>query len=354
VIDTPEQLARILPEAAAQSVIALDTEADSLHAYPEKLCLIQLSWQNTHLLVDPLAGLELTPLFEVLRSKELILHGADYDLRLLYRTYEFIPQTVFDTMWAARLLGEREFGLRDLVQRHLGISLEKGPQKMNWALRPLTERMTRYAQNDTRHLSAVAESLRARLKEAGRLEWLQEACARLIEECSQARHPDPEVLWRVKGSDRLDRPAMAVLRELWHWREAEARAANKPPYFVLSHEHLLAVAAAVTRGKPVQHVVPRHVSSNRVARMALAIDRGLKLPATEHPQPRRNTGQRLSSVQQVEFDRLKGRRDRRALELGIDPTLIASKADLVSLVKNPDSIGRQLLTWQRELLEKGL
>src|SRR5579862_604340 len=145
VIHTQPELNLWLPHLAEESSVAVDTEADSLHAYPEKLCLIQISLRESDVLIDPLAGMDLQPLLALLQGKELILHGADYDLRLLFRTFQFVPNLVFDTMWAARLLGYPEFGLRDLVRHHLGVALEKGPQKMNWARRPLPERMANYA-----------------------------------------------------------------------------------------------------------------------------------------------------------------------------------------------------------------
>jgi ribonuclease D len=351
VISTSEELAGLLPVLESQPAIALDTEADSLHAYPEKLCLIQVSAPGHDALIDPLAGLNLDPLFHLLKGKELILHGADYDLRMLYRTFRFIPEAVFDTMWAARLSGHKEFGLRYLVRQYLGVALEKGPQKMNWALRPLTERMSAYALNDTRYLLPLAQTLRAQLDHKGRLAWLQEICQQLIRECTQARSEDPESQWRIKGSERLDRPAMAVLRELWLWREEEARAANKPPYFILSHERLVAVAAAVATGKSRTDLVPQHLPAKRAGRFAVAIDRALKVPPSKYPQPKRSRGHRLTPEQQIDFGRFKQIRDARAQELGIDPTVIASKGDLMSLAQHHRQ-GRPgaLMQWQMQLL----
>jgi ribonuclease D len=349
VIDNQHALAEFLPQISAEGIIGLDTEADSLHAYPEKLCLIQVGLEQSQALVDPLAAFDLAPLLDLLRTKELVFHGADYDLRLLHRTFQFVPRTVFDTMWAARLLGYAEFGLRDLVRQHLGVELEKGPQKMNWGMRPLPDRMAIYALNDTRYLRPLADLLRTRLKEQGRLAWQNEICARVIEECSQPRAYDPGSLWRIKGSDRLDPPAMAMLRALWQWRESEAITANKPPFFILSHELLVAVAAAAAHGKPAGHLLPRHVSAKRVARLANAIEQGLKVAPSEYPQRRTSSAQRLNRAQQTRFDQLKRVRDTRAGELGIDPTLIASKGDLASLARDKKS--NQLMAWQLRLLE---
>src|SRR5262249_32737581 len=168
----------------------------------------------------------------------LIMHGADYDLRLLRRHHEFVPAAVFDTMLAARLLGLSQFSLSHLVERYLGVKLEKGPQKANWAVRPLTDRMAQYARNDTRFLKPLADQLKSALDSSHRLAWHQESCARLITDSAKQRPEDVDGKWRVKGSHLLGRPALTILRELWHWREAEALGANKPPFFVLSHQAL--------------------------------------------------------------------------------------------------------------------
>src|SRR5208282_5220680 len=117
VIDTDAKLAALLPTIKSADWLALDTEADSLHAYPEKICLIQISTVAGDELIDPLGEINLDPLLDALNAYELIMHGADYDLRLLRKHHEFVPSAIFDTMLAARLLGERQFGLGSLVEK---------------------------------------------------------------------------------------------------------------------------------------------------------------------------------------------------------------------------------------------
>jgi ribonuclease D len=350
VIDTEQHVVRLLPQIEAAAWTGMDTEADSLHAYPEKLCLIQLSLPGTDELIDPLAGVDLKPLLSLLRRKPIYLHGADYDLRLLYRAYQFVPESVFDTMWAARLLGYAEFSLRHLVAQHLGVMLEKGPQKLNWAVRPLPERMALYAVNDTRYLQPLGELLATRLREEGRDLWHREICTKVVRESTRLREIDPETLWRIKGSDRLDRAGMAVLRELWRWRESEAMAANKPPYFIFSHEHLVALSAAVAQGRPTRDLLPRHLSAARGARLKAAIQKALEIPSAEHPHHRRSFGVRLTADGQRRFDELKRVRDCRAAELKLDPTVIASKAELILLAQGRDGKEGGMMGWQLELL----
>ncbi|MBI4659553.1 MAG: HRDC domain-containing protein [Verrucomicrobia bacterium] len=344
------RLTALLARIRAADWIALDTEADSLHAYPEKLCLLQISLPGEDAIIDPLARLNLAPLLEVLKDRELILHGADYDLRLLWKSLRFRPRGIFDTMWAARLLGNSECGLIHLVAQVLGVVLEKGPQKMNWARRPLTKRMETYARNDTRYLRPLSEALSDRLRTLGRLDWQREVCAQMISECCQDRAPDPDVVWRLKGSDRLDGKALAVLRELWHWREREATRRNRPPYFIVSHEKLVALASAAARRETADDVLPAGFPALRHEGLAEALERGLRKPTAEHPRPRRSTGRRLTRSEQLRFDELKRHRDQCAADLKIDPSLIASRAMLVALAVNWKTHQNGLMAWQRKLL----
>ncbi len=352
VIDAAEKLAEWIGRVRAAAWLAVDTEADSLHAYPEKLCLIQISLPGGDELIDPLASLDLSGLLEALRGRELILHGADYDLRLLRRECGFVPETVFDTMLAARLLGFVEFGLTTLVEKLQGVHLEKGPQTADWARRPLTQRMINYARNDTHHLKPLADLLRDRLIQRGRLAWHQESCARLVKECSMARPPDPDQVWRLKGADKLDRRGLAILRELWNWRDREALAANKPPFFILRHEVLTAMANAAAHDESVLALLPARISSRRRAGLLDAIDRALALPAAQWPQRLHHSGQRPTLAEKRQYEILRQRRDRRAVDLEIDPTLIASRATLGALARDWEKNQAGLMNWQRELLER--
>jgi ribonuclease D len=351
VIDTEQRLEAFLPLIRAATWVAVDTEADSLHAYPEKVCLIQISTISSDRLIDPLAGLNLDPLLEALSGHELIMHGADYDLRLLRKHHEFVPCAIFDTMLAARLLGLRQFGLCNLVEKYLGVKLEKGPQKANWAMRPLTERMERYARNDTRHLKPLADQLKTELAAKGRLAWQQESCARLIQDSTEQHVPDLDAIWRIKGSHLLAPPALAVLRELWRWRENEAVAANKPPFFVMSHDALVNIAAAATQAQPIEPFLPRHISERRRGGLLKAVAHALALSVDHHPKILRHASRRPSEGEKRRFIDLQKRRDAQATALGIDPTLIASRGMLSDLAFDWDKHSLELMTWQRELFK---
>lgn len=350
VINTPEQLLAFLPAVHAADWLALDTEADSLHAYPEKVCLIQISTAAGDRLIDPLA-MDVSPFLDALAGRELIFHAADYDLRLLRKHHEFTPSVIFDTMLAARLLGERQFGLSSLVEKYLGVKLDKGSQKADWARRPLTEKMIAYARNDTHYLKPMEERLKAELQAKGRLSWHQESCARLIIECSRPIVVDENTVWRIKGSTFLERPALAVLRELWLWREREALAANRPPFFVLAHEKMVEIAVAVAEQKSVEPLVPPRMHPRRKDNLLAAIRTAQALPPAKFPEKIHHRSRRPTEAEFRRFREIERRRDHHAHQLSLDPTLIAPKAVIGDLARDWDQYAPELMNWQRELLK---
>jgi ribonuclease D len=353
VIDTHARLDEALSELEHAAWMALDTEADSLHAYPEKLCLLQISHPGGEVLIDPLAELNLDPLLAVLGRHTLILHGADYDLRLMYRTWRFVPIGLFDTMTAARLVGCQRFGLTDLVRQFLDISLEKGPQKANWGQRPLTPRMTAYAEADCRYLKPLQEKLLAELTRLGRAPWHEQICGRLIHEATQLSAPDPDAVWRVRGANGLDRLALAVLRSIWHWREKEAIAANRPTFHILNPDLLLELASAASRWGAVPHQLPRHLTPRRRHGLARAIEEALALPEDQRPHKIRHEHRRLPLSVGKRANALRDIRDRHAADLNLDPSFVASRNQLLELAETGDWRKTSLLPWQGQLLATG-
>jgi ribonuclease D len=351
VIDTEEKLAGFLPQLRAATWVAVDTEADSLHAYPEKVCLIQISTVAGDELIDPLAPINLGPLFDAFNAHELIFHAADYDLRLLEKHHRFTPPAIFDTMLAARLLGELQFGLGNLVEKFLGVKLEKGSQKADWAQRPLTEKMEIYARNDTHYLKPLADKLKLELQNKNRLAWHQESCARLIVECSRTQTVDADSVWRVKGSSILNRPALAILRELWQWREKEAIAYCRPPFFILSHERMVDISDAAAARHPFENIIPPKMSPRRRETLLEAVKAGLAIPADKWPEILRHKFNRPNEAEFRHFRELEKIRNAHAHTHGIDPTLIASKATLGDLSRDWDKHAPELMNWQRELLK---
>lgn len=353
VIQSAEELRSLADRIHAAPWVGVDTEADSLHAYPEKLCLVQISIPGEEVLVDPLADLHLEPLWEAFDRHELIFHAADYDLHLLFTGHHFKPTAIFDTMWAARLLGEPKFGLNDVLQKFVGVTLEKGAQKADWGKRPLTARMIEYALNDVKYLRPLQEKLTERLRELGRLEWHRQLCDRLIADGATPGKADPDLVWRTKGHDVLDDTGLAVLRELWHWREKDALRTGRPPFFILKHEALSEMAAQASAAGVRAVRLPPYLTSKRRAGVLEAVKAGLAVPEGKRPQQVRVRMRRMTRSELDYAEQLRERRDARAKELGIDPTIVAARATLFALARKDEAESARLLPWQREILELG-
>ena len=353
-IATDAQRAELLKKIAAADRVALDTEADSLHSYREKLCLLQISVPaaisapgHNDFIVDPLAGIELEPLREALQPKEIVLHGADYDLRMLRRGLNFVACKIFDTTIAARLLGIREFSLVALVKRYFGLELPKGSQKANWAKRPLPARMAEYALNDVHHLLPLAEKLEADLDRCERCDWLRQSCERAIEQATVARVRNEDELWRIRGSGALRGRAAAVLRALWQWREREAEMVDRPPFHILQNEKLLDAAVSFDSGSVPDY---KHFSHRRRQAFREAARSALQAPESDWPVLRRRFGTRPTPDMMRRAEELRRRRDRSAEELGLEPSFIAARSALEAIAADHARAASLLVPWQGQLL----
>jgi ribonuclease D len=357
-IANPSGLAELLAQIASSHRVAIDTEADSLHCYREKLCLLQVSVAaavsdggydeaGQDYIVDPLADLDLAPLCAVLAQKEIVLHGSDYDLRLLRRSLNFAACRIFDTLIAARLLGIREFSLAALVERFFGVRLAKGSQKANWARRPLPDRMVEYAMNDTHYLLPLADRLESQLREQDRLAWLGQSCERAIEQAATERARDADEAWRIGGSGALRGRAAAVLRALWQWREKEAEAADRPPFHILQNDELVRAAESFASGSMPDY---RYFSPRRRRAFRDVAQSALQLPEEEWPVSRRRSGTRPSGEVVRRSEELRRRRDQAARELELDPTFVAPRATLEAIAADEACAATLLVLWQQHLL----
>jgi ribonuclease D len=327
--------------------IAVDTEGDSLHCYFEKLCLIQTSSGDRNALIDPLEPLDFSKFNTLLASRRIILHGCDYDLRMLRRGIRFTPGEVFDTYLAARLVGLKEVGLASLVDEFFGIELPKSSQKANWAKRPLTETMIEYAINDTLYLIELAERLTERLHALGRWGWFQESCLRAVSAAAEDREKDPERIWKVPGSSGLHGLSLAVLKALWHWRDEEAKSVNRPSFQVLRNEELVELAKSADEA----HMrIPQSIQGPRRKRLNNALQQALALPESEWPHRIKFPAKKPTVEEEQRFDHLKNRRDRIAVGLNLDPGVVAPRQALERISREPEGVVNALMRWQRQLL----
>jgi ribonuclease D len=349
-IATKNELIAFLGKCTRQGdpvVCAIDTEADSLHRYSESLCLMQFSDGQQHVLIDPLAITDLSPLRDYLAGATCWMHGADYDMHMLKTNLGVIPPTVYDTQIGARLLGVRKFGYADLVAHYMDVKLEKTSQKADWAKRPLTPVMEEYALNDVIYLLPMAEVIVSGLREKGRYEWFTESC-----EAARAKAMEKEVeredRWRIKGSGKLSPVGLNYLRALWFWRDAEAAEWDRPPFMVAGNKQLMDWVAELIAGK--KPVLPRHYRGSRVRNFHKAVAEAGKVPEQDMPQRIRGKRRRKDPEFESRLDALIAKRDQVAGELDIDGSLIAARAVLEALAGRQEGAGESLLGWQRNLL----
>jgi ribonuclease D len=307
--------------------------------------------------VDVLApGLRLDPLWRALVRKLLIMHGSDFDLRLLHDLCRFQPHHLFDTMLAAQLLGRSRTGLASLLEDHFGVVLDKNGQKANWSKRPITDKLLNYAALDVWHLPALRDILTRELKRLGRLEWLEQQCRAQIAAGVEGFAPPTENDWRIGRSERLRGAGLGVLHAVWHWRELQARRLDTPPFKVCGNALLLRLAEAAETGASEAailadiHLGKRH--DRLFPSLAAAVRSGLFRDPTMLPRrPGRDSHYVSLTQAQVDFqNRIRADRDRIARKLAIEATLIANRSQLGQIARNPRKLDEFLLPWQAELL----
>lgn len=352
----------VIGRAIASGDVALDTEAASFHRYHDRVYLVQLTAAGETSVIDPLPLSSLAPLGELMGNEQVekTFHDADYDLRLLHHQFSFVSRHHFDTRVAAQLLGEPGIGLGTLLEKYLGVKPDKRFQRADWSARPLTPPMLDYAAGDTMHLHKLRDILRTQLIEKGRLAWAEEEFV-LQEEGArwEPGEDDPrESFIRFKGARTLDRRGLAVLRELFVWRETLASALDRATFRILGNEAILELATnPVTTREQLAKVkgVGRDLAERRGKELLDAITRGLAVPDDELPRfergPRRPP---LDAEFDARVERLKARRNQVAERLGLQPGVLCPNATLEAIARAaPQTVEEMrglpgLREWQRK------
>ena len=358
-VGAPDELSQAALTLTAAFRVAVDTESDSRHRYPERVCLVQIAGAERVYLIDPLLVPDLAPLRALLESRrvEKILHGADYDLRGLHRDWSFTTANIFDTYVAARLVGIEQVGLSALASALLGLDLPKEAriQKQDWSKRPLTQTALDYAAADVAHLAEIRDALAERLAALGRQAWAEEEFARL----EQVRHrpPDPDrALFSFKEGRGLDGRGLAVLRALLETRDAEARRLTRPPAFVIPNAALGELAANPRLDPADAPSMPPAVARRLGEKLRRAVKRGLAAPEVRRPAPELPPRPRPSRAEAARIDqrlkRLKQWRTGEAARLSIDPALVWPARSLERLSRDPRTLDDELATpdvrrWQQ-------
>ena len=385
-IETLSDLECLGRQLSGESVLAIDTEADSLHHYFPKVCLIQVSTNQHTFVIDPLAVQTMGVLRPLLESQKIkkVFHGADYDLRSLFRDFSIRVDNLFDTMVASQFMGERELSLAVVLNKRFGILLSKKYQRADWSKRPVSDDMLVYAAHDTAHLIRLYRELERELRFKGRLSWVEEECQRLSVECtlggnselvpslangerhggsltrfmpSKARPVKFPLFRRFKGYGKMEPRDLAILEELLLFRERRAMQEDRPPFRLFANR----VIKELVRTKPTDRDALRGVPGlppdfmeGYAEGVLKAIRLGVEVPADRLPSFPKKRVSSPDPKKRARLKRLKAWRQQKARQLELEPGVLCNNALLEALAdanpKAPDELRAvpRMKNWQRK------
>ena len=364
-IDRQAELEQLFRRLEGEPLLAVDTEAASFHRFHDRVYLLQLSSRRETAVVDPLAVTSLAPLAAALADPgiEIVFHDADYDLRLLNLEYGLGVTNLFDTRVAAQLLNEPGVGLAALLEKYLGVKLDKRYQRADWSARPLSREMLEYAAADTHHLPALRDLLRTQLQARGRLEWAEEEFALV----TGVRWAPPElaepVYLRIKGAKALPGRALAILRELFEWRDQLARRTDKAAFRILNNEPMLAMAMAPPAdmsGLKAVRGIGGDQAERRGREILAAVQRGLAVPEADLPRVERPPRRPADPAYEARLERLKAARNMLATQYELAPGVLCPNGTLEAIARiNPATVEElskvpELRRWQVREIGGGL
>ena len=336
-IDTQEALERLVERALQAECVALDTEFVWERTYYPRLGVVQVGFaEDDSVLIDAAALPDLTPLGRVLADPAIVkvLHDAPQDLTILRRATGAYPKNIFDTRRAAGFVGlSATISLGDLLRETLGVMLTKTEARTDWLRRPLSASQQAYAHDDVRFMPTARAELLARARRHDREAWLYEELATYDDE-TLYDEKDPHLQYlRLGGTGRLSPRQRAVLRELAAWREEEARRRDRPRGHIIADKALTALARRLPRSRADLssiHALGERAAQRHGTAILDVVARGLALPPEDHPpRPnRRPEDETLTARVHFALAYLTGK----SLALGIDPSMIASRAEVTAFV----------------------
>jgi len=242
-INTADELSHLCDRLATKPLIAFDTEFVSEDRYRPQLCLIQVAAEDVIAVIDPLMVPDTEPFWDLLATpgRTVIAHAAREEIRFCFRYSGRPIAGLFDTQLAAGFVGmEYPSSLSNLVARLVGVKISKGETRTNWRNRPLTESQLHYAVRDVTELEAMYKILYAAIRDAGRLEWLEEESETNQRQIHEAEHAEN---WqRVSGATGLSARQLEIVRQLWRWRDRRARQLDQPARRVFRDDLMVEVA----------------------------------------------------------------------------------------------------------------
>lgn len=347
-------LQEILPKLSSGKLLAVDTESNSLHAYQEQVCLIQFSTRDQDFLVDPLAIDDLSALAPIFADPDIekIYHAAEYDVMTLKRDFEFEQRNLFDTYIAVRTLGWDHSGLGDILETVFDVKLKKRYQRANWGKRPLPQEMLEYARFDTHFLIPLRKRLMQSLRAQNKLAEAREAFYLQTLVPPHANGFDPLGYWNLGDTRRLSGRQMAILRELYLFREAEAKRQDVPPFKIVSNSSLLAIAKGAPENQATLEQV-KGMNDRRVSRYGDAILQAVRRGAKAE-EPKRPRHERPPDDVLERYEALRTWRKQTARKRHVDSDIVLPRDTLWDIARaNPSDASElkaamQPLEWRFE------
>ena len=357
IITTATQLEYVITTLQNKCFIGVDMEADSMYHFKEKVCLIQMAAENLDVIIDPLKIPDLSALKPLFNNRKIqkIFHGADYDIRSLYRDFKIEVNGLFDTQLACRFLGMTETSLEAVLKRWFNVNLKKKYRRKDWSKRPLPDEMIAYAAEDARYLLPLAKKLKSKLNQKKRLSWVVEECEHLSKVRPVSGKAGPLFL-NFKGAGKLDPRSLAVLEALLEFREKIAIKKDKPLFKIIGNNALLHLAIEKPRrSKDLQRLAV--LSPNQIRmygqNLLTAIQAALNLPNDDLPHYPRKKVQTIKPDVGKRTRTLKAWRDERAKKMDIDPALLLTNAQINAVaVQHPLDLRRldkisEMKNWQK-------
>ncbi|MDP9141699.1 MAG: ribonuclease D [Pseudomonadota bacterium] len=354
-INTPDALAAAAERWVRSEFLAVDTEFIRVDTYYPQLCLVQIRDQQESSLVDTIALNDLTPLLDALYTPGVIklFHAAGQDLEILVRLRGRCPQPLFDAQIAATLLGiGDQIGYAGLIDKRLGITLDKSLSRTNWARRPLTGPEMDYAAADVEYLAQIYPELQAMLVERGRLAWMAEDCARLCESDQYVTLPH-DAWQRLRILSRLNAREQTVAAALAAWRETEAQERDRPRKWILDDEPLYRLAqrrpGTEAELSALNVLPPKTLARHTTALLACIA------AALEQPERRLVVDDELDASAKVRLKALQAVVQDRAQALDLPVGYLAPRADLIRLLRLGAQANANVLRgWRREVCGEAL
>ncbi|MGB2687682.1 MAG: HRDC domain-containing protein [Desulfobacterales bacterium] len=358
IIDKAIDLEKMVRSVEKEKAVAVDLEADSMYHYQEKVCLIQIATEKISVVIDPLAIKDLSPLKPFFSNPDIqkIFHGADYDVRSLYRDFKIRINNLFDTELASRFLGIKETGLQAVLKTFFNVNVDKKYQKKDWSKRPLPREMMAYASKDVMYLLPLARILIDKLKKIDRMTWVLEEC----EDLSNVRpvlSNEAPLFMKFKGAGRLKSRSLAVLEALLQFRKRIAEKKDRPFFKIIGNESMMKIVTA--RPVTLRRLENTKALSNRQISMygsdlTKVVAKTLKIPESELPVFPSQKPPVLSNGVPAKIKALKSWRASKASALGIDPGMLCNNALITAIaVKNPGDVKsletvKEMKNWQKQ------